>query len=90
MNFCSYIITIKSNIQYSVLYFFVWMQFFYFFNNMIAHLHTSWLQADKNNIMQVNMIFHQLVRQPQDCKVELLFVKNSCQTEIFVCEFISL
>ena len=57
------IITVKSDVQFTVLNFILRNLFFYLFYNLVRKINTSGLNPDKNSAIQINMILHNLVSQ---------------------------
>ena len=88
MQFFSYIVAVKSDIQYAVLNVFTLAKGSDIINNPLADLHPSWLQPNKYYLIQVQVIFKQLVSKAQNGQVQLTLIKYCCQIEILYSEFI--
>lgn len=74
MDLVAHIITVKSNIQLTILHLFGRNQLAYYLNHLVAYKNASWLNANKNRVFEINIILQNLVTEPPDYNGQLLFI----------------
>jgi hypothetical protein len=74
MDLVAHIIAVKGNIQLAVLHFFGRNQLPDHLYHLVAHKNAAWLYADKNRIIEIDIILQHLVTEPPDYNGQLLFI----------------
>lgn len=77
------VIAVKSNIQPAVLHFYGRNQLPDHLYHLVGHKNAPGLNADKNRILQVDIIFQYLVTKPPDYNGQLLFIQDRLQEKNF-------
>lgn len=75
-----HIITIKGNIQHSIVYVLLSGYFPHQFCYAARHPYTSWLYAYNSRILKSEMVFNQLMCQPLQRYIELFMIQQGLQT----------
>ena len=68
------VIAIKSNIQFAILHLVGRNQLAYYLYHLIAYKNAPWLNANKNRIIEIDIILQYLVTKPPDYYGQLLFI----------------
>jgi hypothetical protein len=74
MDLVAHIIAVKSNIQLAILHLTGSNQLADRLYYLVAHKYAPWLNADKNRVVEINIILQYLVTKPPDYNSQLLLV----------------
>lgn len=77
------VIAVKSNIQPAILNFYRGNQLPDHWYHLVRYKNTPWLNANKNGILQIDIIFQYLVTKPPDYNGQLLFIQDRLQEKNF-------